>query len=418
MGSLISRVVLGASIGVGLVSPAFAQDQQKNVSVKQRPKPEFAPNGVPMGAFRAYPTLDISAQYDSNTFITETNELEDFVATIAPAINIQSNWSNHSLSTNIGGLFNQYAEETDLNTNTFYANSNGQLDIDSGLYFTGGAGYRDSAESLANAPLPNLAEPIKTNSTDVNIGFVKGINRVQLAGRASWARNEYGDAVTKNGTEVSQSARDNDITNLEFRTEYEISPDTSFFVNLKGNGRAYPSVNETIGDLNRDSQGYEVLLGSKFDISNLMRGEIGIGYLNQDYDAVAGGNASGLAFNAGVEWFADQLITVNFDASRGIQDAAVSNAFGYLASNIGVSVDYEFRRNIIISAGTDYALDDYQDLDRQDSRWGVTFGSEYLLNKNVALFTDISRRSQSSDGLNRGKDFDINQVSFGLRLRR
>jgi hypothetical protein len=67
--------------------PAFSQFSNQdlaeiespleNESVLGRSRPEYDPIGVPLGAFRAYPTVSLNAAYDSNVLRTDSNAQQD-----------------------------------------------------------------------------------------------------------------------------------------------------------------------------------------------------------------------------------------------------------------------------------------------------------------------------------------------------
>ena len=62
--------------------------------------------------------------------------------------------------------------------------------------------------------------------------------------------------------------------------------------------------------LNRDSDGWAVVGGSEFRLSNLAQGEVYVGYQEQSYDDPTLSDISGLAFGAGVDWFVTPLTTI------------------------------------------------------------------------------------------------------------
>ena len=75
----ISLAALVAALGVSAPDLAAAQQQpgdnfarDRNVSVRERPKPEYDAAGIPFGNFRMYPELILAPEYNDNVFAVDT----------------------------------------------------------------------------------------------------------------------------------------------------------------------------------------------------------------------------------------------------------------------------------------------------------------------------------------------------------
>lgn len=415
---LCATALASAAFGSGA---AWAQQNDlepaKNVAVRDRAKPEYAPIGVPMGAFRLYPEITLGLETNNNIYALEDDEDSDVIFSLAPFAALRSNWSTHELNFQAGAVTRQYLDYNDLSTTDYSVGVDGRYDVDRSFYFTGGADYFDGVESIASSPtIAPLEEPIPYSRAGANIAAVKAFNRYQLTLDAGFTEYDYDDADLLGGGTLSQDSRDRELLTYGARGDYLLSPDTSLFVEVTQNERDYSYT--PAGQIERDSSGYEFLVGSDFGITNLARGEIAIGYFEQSYDSAAAGTQDGFDYRAGVDWFVDELVTVSFDASRDIGDAGVDGAVGYVASTLNARADYEFRRNWLWSAGAGYSNDDYDQLDREDDRYRVFISSEYLISRNAVFDASLSQTSQSSDGLNMGREYDITQFMVGLKLRR
>jgi hypothetical protein len=81
------------------VSQARAQDvlaenqdlvPLKAVSVQNRPRPEYDPLGILLGAVRVSPQLTIGESYDDNIYATDTGKVGDRVTTLTGSVGVQS----------------------------------------------------------------------------------------------------------------------------------------------------------------------------------------------------------------------------------------------------------------------------------------------------------------------------------------
>lgn len=419
-----SLAILAAALGSwGASEPAYAQDgdnfdRDGNVSVRDRPRPEYDARGVPMGGFVLYPEILVGAEYTDNVFGTDTNTEEDLIWHVDPSVELRSRWTTHELNFSLAAPMRYYNDFDEADTTDLIAEANGRLDIYRDFYVYGSVGYGNRTEALSSSPtnLP-LAEPIEYTTTDGSLGFVKAFNRLRVSGEAAYASYDYDDGVLFNLTPVDQDDRDRDVIEGGIRFDYAISPGTALFLAVGANSRDY-DLDPPTTIVNRDSEGYEALVGANFDVSRVMRGEIGVGYLNQTYDEPGVGESSGLAVRTNLEWFPDELVTVSFGASREVGDAGAFGASSYIANNASFAIDYEWRRNVIFGVSTGYSFDDYNGIDREDTRWSAEVSADYLMNRGAALFFQVGHYEQQSDGLQEGRDYDINRAVIGIKLRR
>lgn len=418
----VSLAVLAATLG--LAGPAMAQDgdnfnRDRNVSVRDRAKPEYDAAGIRMGGFRLYPELLLAGEYNDNIFATDgANVEEDFIWHVTPSARLESQWSTHELSFSLAAPSLFYSDFSDNDTTDVTGAINGRLDVYRDFYFHGGMRYSDLTEPLSSSPtaLP-LAEPIEYTEAAANVGFVKAFNRLRVSGEASIATADFDDGVFFNMTPAEQDDRDRTVLQYGLRADYAVSPLTAFFLAVGANTRDYDlDPPNTIVD--RDSEGYEALVGANFDLTRLIRGEIGVGYLSQTYDDPSVDETSGLAVRANVEWFPDELVTVSFGASREVADAGAFGASSYIANNASFAIDYEWRRNVVFGLNVGYSFDEYEGIDREDSRLSTEVRADYLVNRNAAVFAQLGHYEQESEGLQFGRDYDINRVVLGIRLRR
>ena len=415
--STIVAVILGSFGGSAAFAQASDLGDAKNTPVRQRPKPEYAPAGVPMGTFRLYPAVRFGLDYDSNVFAVEHDAESDYAFVTSPKLALSSDWSNHELNARLGAERRQYFDQDDLSYTEYTGGLDGKLDIDRSFYVTGGVEFFDGVEPLQSSPVvADLAKPVDYSRFAADASVVKAFNRYQFTGRVGYSEFDYEDAELKGGGTLSQDTRDRDVTTIGGRGDYFVSPDTALFVEVNHNDREYNPA--PMGAVERSSSGYEFLVGSQFELTNLARGEIAVGYFDQSYDAAGVESRDGFDYRAGIDWFVDELVTVGLNASRDIGDAGVDGAVGYVTSSYNLRADYEYRRNWIFSAAAGYSNDDYDEIDREDDRYQVFVSSEYLISRSAMVDVKLAQISQSSDGSVMGREYDVTQLTVGLTFRR
>src|SRR5215212_7426221 len=102
------RAGLTLLLAAGMVVEASGQnigsvDAQRGVTVTTRPRPEFDPLGVRLGAFRLDAAVEGGLGYDSNIFGRNTNVKSDGFATQTAGVGLNSDWTTHALSVS-GGM--------------------------------------------------------------------------------------------------------------------------------------------------------------------------------------------------------------------------------------------------------------------------------------------------------------------------
>ncbi|MFC3069212.1 outer membrane beta-barrel protein [Phenylobacterium soli] len=414
--------------------PAFAQQalrgqpantgysnfqRDRNISVRQRPHPGYEALGLREGAFMVWPKLNTTVEYNSNVFAQDSNAQSDTVWHIAPELDISSNWSRHELDAWARATINRYSDFSSENTNDVEVGTQGRLDVMRNAQINAGADYIRATEPRTAPTSQGLAHPTQYDLTTAYLSGAREFNRLRLSGRLDAQNFIY---LNRSGN-PQQHDRDHALYIATERADYAISPDTAWFVQVSENKRDYrlaatPGVLVTYPFFeNRDSKGVQVLTGANFEISALMRGEIGIGYMKQDYDNPRFNKISGLGANAQLEWFPTQLTTVTFTGSRTIEDAGILGASGYLSTNVGAQVDHELLRNVVLSANASYGNDDYRGADRKDKRYAAGVSATYLFNRAVGVTVGYNHFKQDSSGANGSGNFNVDKVGATLTLQ-
>jgi hypothetical protein len=420
----VAHAQSGESDRVSLGTTAADQFRRdKNISVRERPHPEYEAAGLRVGAFMVYPRLETTVEGNDNIFATKNNKVSDTVLRFVPSVSINSNWNRHSLSAFGRATVSRNADTKSEDTEQYDVGVNGRLDVQRFLNVTGGLEYQRLAEPRTSQNAPDQSDdPIKYNIGKARAGVEKSFNRVKLAARGEFARYDYRNGLTTptvfnpSGV-VRQDDRDRDVSALTLRSDYAISPDTAVFVQGTLNKRDYNDPS-TVVTASRDSDGYELLAGANFEVTRLIRGDAGVGYLSQNYDDPRFDDIKGFGARVNLEWFPDELTTVTGTLERVVEDSVQFGAGGFLSSAATVQVDHELLRNVILSGTFAYADDQFKGVDRTDKRWLAGVNGTYLMNRYVGLSLGYTYLDQSSSGANRGREFTVQKVALSLVLQR
>ncbi|WP_439633925.1 outer membrane beta-barrel protein [Glycocaulis sp.] len=421
-GAGLTAIMLISAAGSGVIisgeaSAQWLWDRDRNISVMQRPRPEYDALGVRAGAFIFRPRADLGVEFNDNIFATATAEQSDTIFVINPSITMDTTWSNHAFNAFANVVAREYADFGSESTTDYTFGAAGRLDVARGTAVNLSASHSRATEPRTSAGAAgSAAEPIRFDTTSFALGGDHVFNRLRLRGGYDFSRSDYDDAALIGGGVASQGFRDRDLHRYTLRADYAISPDTALFVRYRHNERDH-RLSPPAVPLNRDSNGYTVDAGVEFDLGGLARGELGLGYMKQDYDSPGFANVNGFSIDGLIEWFPTQLTTLTFTAQRSIEDSGIAAAAGYVGTAASAQLDHELRRNVILTGRLDYGSDDYQGIDREDERWGATAQATYLMNRNMGLRASYSHFEQTSSGAAANRDFTVNRFTLGLVLQ-
>lgn len=399
----------------GVAAASFARD--RNVSVRERPRPEYDALGVHVGAWTVLPKLTLSEGYEDNIYAQETNTTSDNVSTATGEFQAISNWSRNAVRL-FGRLqYENYADQSNNSNLTYALGGSGQLDVDRNTFLTAAASYQHQIESrTAAGTLQSVRSPIEYNQSGLDFTGVHTFNRLKVQGSFNYTHFDFENNRLFDGTFFPQDYRDQDVWREGLRTDYALSPSISAYFDIGLNQQTFNQ--RLVSTYNRDSQGANFQIGVDFDLTRLARGNFQIGSLSQTYDDARIGDVSGFGLSGRIQYFPTQITTVTFSADRSVASSGLIESPSFVVSNFSVMVDHELRRNVILTGRLGILNGDYQGLDRQDTQFTASFGATYLLNRNVGLSLQFARVSQDSSGRVRGPIFDDNRVSLALTLQR
>lgn len=409
---------------IALTAPQIAQAQDlgsnfkrdKNVSVRQRPRPDYEATGQKAGGFTVYPRVTVDLEHNDNIYAVATGKTDDNIWRVKPEVAVRSDWSRHALGFFAGGNIIRYADKGTEDAEEYTLSANGRIDIARGSNITGSVQTQHLVEPRTAPTSPvAAAEPVEYDLNQGSVSLTKEFNRLRLVGRLEDKDYNYDDVRNIAGTGVvDQDFRDRNEFTYGGKAEYAVSPDTALYVTATGNKRDYDS--KAVAT-NRTSDGYVLGVGANFDVSELVRGDLQVGYMKQSYDNAAFKDISGFSAAGRVEWFPTQLTTIGLNGSRSIEESTATGSQGYISNNIGASIDHELLRNVLLSAAYSHGKDNYKGVDRDDKRDNFSTTATYLLNRRVGLFLTYNYLKQDSSGAAKGASFKDNKLIASVALQ-
>ncbi|GLK74748.1 hypothetical protein GCM10017643_48670 [Ancylobacter dichloromethanicus] len=412
--ALLATSVASAEDVAPSYRPAVEVDPDR-AGVLDRQPVNYMPLGVPVGSFILFPTLKLETGYDSNITAANSNEKESWLFTVRPAFDLRSDWTRHFLAFDSYFESTSYARYSNADYENYAAGARGRVDVTTDFNIGGYARFAHLNELPGDdeTNADNLGEPLPYNQTTAGVSFDKRFNRLWTTGGFDFRYRDFANWL--DGEPTDQSYRDGSDYEVNGRIGYQISPLTSVFV-----GGTYHWFDVENDDFN--SNEYTVITGIQLEPSRLTRGEAFIGYYDWKSDNGYLDGSSGLTFGGNLQWFITPLVTATFTAG---QQVTTSN-FEYdgitgsavVSSNAGVRLDYEFRRNIVVSGWFDYLNQDYDEFPRVDNQYVVGAELRYFINRfSVAKinysFTDYQTNFNNING---AENYIRSLVTAGVTL--
>ncbi len=493
---------IGVILALAGVIGAEAQliDDRANETVRERRRPEYDPQGIFLGRFVGRPDFRVGLRYEDNIFARDGNTNEDLIVNVLGAGELQSDWRRHEVAAFYTADYDYYTDNVDESNLDVTVGIRGRLDIarntsvEGRFSFTNGFDRRVAADAVigiqalvdevrnsfgddvagadaAEAVIRDIEQdgvfansPINFNVWRTGLTARHTFDQLRLIGTFDASLfvyfneasdqlfdiQEFTDQVLADNGQgglgsfqsapgiVDQSFRDRVQYRASGRAEYQFAPSTFGLVEV-----IYKDNNYDVDDprLDRSSDGFEVLTGFGFDLTQVLRGEASLKYFDESFVTGFGdtgralfidvgfdpddpnnanldidNTSNGFGANIDLTWLVSTLTNVSLEADRQVTATSLNDASRFVATSANVTVDHELDRNIILYGELGFFLEEFEGIDREDTRFEYGLGLLYLLNNRYSLEMNVARTEQESSGF-AGRDFDINRVFAGLQVR-
>ncbi len=401
---------------IGSVGPPYGPPYAPPARVKHKP-PEldpYEPLGIRAGSFILRPAIEVTGGYDSNPGRGSKAEGSSYYL-IAPELQAKSDWDRHEFRAKLRGSYDGYPDLPSLNRPFFESVLDGRIDVtrQTRVELQGRLQYSTDMPGSPNFQA-DVAKPTPFTNVGGTVGLFHRFNRLEIGGKASIDQTRYEDSELTDGTTVNNKDRDFSAYGLELRSSYELTPGVKPFVSLTGDKRVYDLAVDSFG-VARDSRGLTPRIGTSFELSRLLTGDVSVGYVRRSYEDPQLQDLSGVIADASLIWTASALTKATFTARTSVYESTDPDVSGVLARDFGVQVDHAFRDWLIGTLKFGYGLDDYVGTTRLDQRLSLAAGLTYKMNRNVQWKGEIRREQRSSN--EPGEGYTANIVLLGLRLQ-
>jgi hypothetical protein len=401
---------------------SFRPPPERRETVTNRPRPELDPLGVHAGGLFIYPRLGLQEFYNDNIFATDGGEEDDFITLISPHVDVTSDWTKHAFDLYAKAAIGRYADQTGEDFEDFSVGTNGRLDITQRANLRAGVSYdrlhegRGSPDDVRRAGGSPPVEPTLFDDKSAFLTYRQLFGRFVLESGGVVDRLDYDNVRTEDGGIDINDDRDRALYAGNLKMGYEFMQGYTAFVRGEVDYRRYDDLCCGGNPVDRDSQGYLIEVGTDFDVTAVLFGNVAIGYRSQDYDNPGFDTIGDVAGRASLTWNPTGLTTVSASITRGdVIETTLSGSAASFETAGRVTVDHELLRNLLLQAAVSVTDEDYQDIPRSDTYVQAGFGAKYLMNRYIHL--DLTYGYLSLDSNAEGAGFTNNTVFLGAQFR-
>ncbi len=384
------------------------------LGVLDRPQPEYDPVPYRVDGVEIMPSINIDTLYDSNIFAVR-DASDDLIVRVRPKVTASTQLGSFNITTAAEVDRRQYLSTDSQSTTDYTLGLRGRLDAsrDGQIYIGTRNGQATEDRTDPASPL-NLQKPVQYRYASAFLGAAQSFNRLRIAGRIGVETRDYKDGRDGLDVPVDQDFRNRTLFTSDMAAEFAISPDTSVFINGSVNRRDYTT--QPALSPSRDSKGYEITAGTSFQLSKLIRSEIGVGYFKQNFEDPGFEDVDGFAVRAKAEYFVTPLVTLTARANRGVEESSTLGSGAFVATSFSLTADYELLRNLVISASAGYERDRFQDIDRRYNITSTKMRAEWRLAPRFALHAQYDFREQDASGTFPGREFSRHRFLAGITI--
>lgn len=376
----------------------------------------WAPLGIRLGSLVLKPAITASGGYDTNPERSAAAGVRgSFFQRYDAELGVQSDWNVHELKGQIRGGYIDYLRDRPASR----PDGEGNLD----LRLDAARDTRILLETRARLDTqrpgsPDLTAAVQGRPQVWQYGGSAGIqhdfNRLQLTLRGSADRSDYEDAQLSSGQVLSQKDRNQTQYGLRLRAAYEVTPGFKPFVQAEIDRRDFDQKVDSSGYM-RSSDGLTGRIGSSFEFSRQLTGEVSGGYQNRRYEDGRLRDLRGFVGDAALLWSPTPLTTVTLRGAAELGDTTVAGSSGTTARRATIEIAHALRRNLTVTGFANFARTEYEGQSLREDLMNVGARLEYKLTRTFAIRASFTHERLNSTAA--GADYTANVSQVGLRVQ-
>lgn len=377
-------------------------------------------DGYALGPLSVRSQAHAGVTYVDNVFATDTATESDVILSTQARVDVAPRGAEDLVQAFVEGEYNAYTDNDDESHGQWGVGLSANTPSAYPTQIAGRASYHELREPRWSVASPNASvEPIEYSRASGGVKLRQHLGPVTLSARHEAADLTFENGTAADGSAIIQSGGDRLLQASTVRAGWQADPRAQLFAEATYDQRDYDESRfdgTATSPFERDSEGYRVLVGTELRPTRMVRGEVALGYLEQDFDDPRLDNLETVAGRARLTAELSPVTTIAARLDRDLGDAELDQSVAFMATTGSVELAQALTPRLVLRGRVDGGLEEYEFLDREDERIAVGAGVSYALTPNVLLGLDVNHGRRESDGADAGDEFDATAVYAGVRV--
>lgn len=391
-----------------------AVDAERGVSVTERPRPDFEPEGLRVGTFLLFPQLGLEERYDSNIYSQRDDTKHDFISRLQPELRLESDWGIHSLNFRGTGDIGFYKSHTSENYEDGELVLTGRLDTYEENNIVAEAAVARDHEERSDPNDSGGKNPTIFRTAGLELSYFHRWTLLSVRTTGSVKRHDYDDVETLTST-INNDDRDRYTTVGAIRVDYDVDPEIGAFIGTSVKTEKYDSSRDDLG-YRRDLTNVNAEIGMRMDLTGVVFAEIYAGLIHTAYKEASFSDSDGVNFGGQLFWEPSGDLSISSSLERSVNPTTIAGSGSELTTQFALLADHEIEPNLILSPTLFVTQTEFENIDRSD--WIVHNQLElrYLLNKYMHIIAGLEHRQRFSSDSTFDFTQNIARVKLNLML--
>ncbi|RYB04166.1 outer membrane beta-barrel protein [Lichenibacterium ramalinae] len=372
--------------------------------------------GYDVGSLRLTPYVTQSFGFDSNPDQIQTGLRPSAFERTEGGFGLASQWSRNQLTASFHGGYDAFFSAPEANRPDAVGLADYRFDVDRDTTLDAEARFALDTQRVGSPEVVNGAQGRPLISTFGGaVGGAEQFGRLDLALHGSLDRTAYDNAQGTGGVLQDLASENFNDAGLRLRATYEMTPVLRPFVDLFADDRLHDSDLDYTG-YRRDSVGATGQVGSTFELTRLLSGEVSAGYGGRSYEDARLKSIASPVFNGALSYAATPLTAISFRAATSFDETTVAGASGTESRSVTLEVTHALMRNLTITGAISYLNTEYVGVPITENTLSETLKAEYRLSRSLVATASFNHERLNSTLA--GASFGQNVALLGLRWQR
>lgn len=364
------------------------------------------------GPLSASASLSVTA--DDNIFAANAAKVSDAIWEFDGSAKLTQEGEAGSIDLYGDVSLQRYADISDENADDFTVGLDAKLKFDGASLSAGASHALNTEDRKDRNARRDTRERTEFNLDTVYASGILKLDGVKLSAKISSVTRDFDNGRSRaTGAVILQDDRDRTTLDQSLRADFNVDQAVSVFLKAEATQLDYDLAPPASRHA-RSSEGFTLSTGVTFnDIPNLT-GDIQGGWTRRTYDDAALKDVNDFTVSADVTWTPTAGDSLEFTASRLLEETVLRDSPGYIASTIGLTLNHKVNDTWSVNLSASREMDDHKQIDRTDNITSLGAGVSASLPGNALANLTYTWSQEDSSGVRQGPGYDSGVIAASL----